>query len=207
LEDIEEFYKTGIRGKIPRKGISEETAKGTSTQSSSSTNSVTIEREGVIKSNDEYRMVNNTSFTTQHLRNTASKSHSSNAESGGITIGTSTETIDTTFTVSTADLQDPKSSTGDVTENKDDVRHVAGEKSEEMKVAEEKRDKMKVVEGEKSIQIKDTEGKPSEHKTEEVKYNKAKAAEQNNGDTKGENCIQEKVEEQDEAGAEERTRM
>jgi hypothetical protein len=195
LEDIEEFYKTGIRGKIPKRGNSEVAAKDTFTKFSSSSNCVTIGREGVSSNSDEDG-INNTLFTVQHSKNMISKPHYSNSLRGGINNATSTETIDTALTVSASDLQDPKSSTGDVTEKKDDVQQVE----------EEKCDEKKVVVGENFTGVTDSEGKSNELKTVEDKCNKARAVKQN-VDNKGENCIQEKAEVHSEADVEERTNM
>jgi len=179
LEEIEEFYKQGIRGKIPKKGITEEVSKESSINFSPSTSSATTEREGVSNSNDEDRMIINTLFTTQQPRTKARKSRSSNDISGGA-VGMSTETIDTTFTVSTVDLQEPKSTTGDVREKKDDVKQTAEETPKEVKVAEEERDTKKDVKG---SEIKDPEGTLSEHKSAEGK---------SDVDNEDKKCIQEK---------------
>lgn len=157
LEDIEEFYKKGIRGKIPRKEISERVAKESSKKFSPSTDSITTEREDGVGISD-------VEVTNQLFTNAARKLKSSNEVNGELMAGVSTETVDTTFTVSTFDLQDPKSSTEDVNEKKDDVQQVA--------------DKSKEAKGQKSSEIQDSsEGTSDKQTSVEVKV---ETAEQNN---------------------------
>jgi hypothetical protein len=206
LEDIEEFYKKGMRGKIPKKKQSiGETSKEPSINFSSSTSSVAIEKETGLNSSDEDRMIHNTLFTTQSFRNKASKSNSSNDISDGA--GTSTETVDTAFTASTADLHDPKSSTADVRKkSEDEIQQVAEETLEEPKLREEKCKKEKAAEEEISDEIKELERTSSESKAVEIKCDEAKATNENNAKN-GENCIKEKVDVHNEAEVEERTQM
>jgi hypothetical protein len=204
LEDIEEFYKKGMRGKIPKKKeIIGETSKEPSINFSPSTSSIVIEKENGFSGNDEERMINKTLFTTHSLRNNASKSYSSNYISDGA--GTSTETLDTTFTVSTADLHDPKSSTADVRrKGEDEIQQVTEETHEESKLREEKCKKENASEEEISYKIKELERTSNESKPVEVKS--GKATDENNA-KKDENSVKEKVDIHSEAEVEERTKM
>ncbi|XP_023724431.1 facilitated trehalose transporter Tret1-2 homolog isoform X2 [Cryptotermes secundus] len=201
LEDIEEFYKKGMRGKIPKKKqIIGETSKEPSINFSPSTSSVVIEKGNGVDSNDEDRMINNTLFKTQSLRNKASKSFSSNDVSNGA--GTSTETLDTAFTASTADLQDRMPSTADVSKKSEE----AEETREETKVREEKCKKEKAAEEEISDEIKELERTSSEPTTGEVRSGKNKVTDESNAKNV-ENYIKEKVDVHNEAEVEERTQM
>jgi hypothetical protein len=205
LEEIEEFYKKGMRGKIPKREIIDETSKEPSINFSPSTSSVIIEKENKVNSNDEDRMIDNTLFATQSLRDKTGKSHSVNDISG--VCGTSTETLDSAITASTVDLHDPKSSTGDVTKKRDDdIQQVAEEKPEETEVRDKKYKKEKTAEEEISNEIKELEGTSSESKAVDGKCSKDKTTKENNV-KEGEKCIKEKVDVHNEADVEERTQM
>lgn len=195
-----------MRGKIPKKKqIIGETSKEPAINFSPSTSSVVIEKGNGVDSNDEDRMINNTLFTTQSLRKKASKSCSSNDVSNGA--GTSTETLDTAFTASTADLHDPKPSTAGVRhKSEDECQEEAEETHEETKLREEKCKKEKAAEEEISDEIKEIERTSSESKAVEVRSGKPKATDENNAKN-GENCIKEKVDVHNEAQVEERTQM
>ncbi|KAJ4438370.1 hypothetical protein ANN_14312 [Periplaneta americana] len=108
LEDIEEFYKKGIRGKIPKRGEPEGASKESLNLSLQTIASARLETEDETRakssSNDEERMISNSLYSSQLSRNEVMrKSQSSNNAIGGL--DASTETLDTTFTASTVDLQ------------------------------------------------------------------------------------------------------
>jgi len=199
LEDIEEFYKNGFRGKIPKRVISKGLSKESSTNLNSSTNFVTVEKENEANISDEDRMINNTLFATQRLSNRPSKLYSSNDISSEI-VSTSTETLDTTVTASTADLQGQNLSTGDVREKDDVDTQVAEERPEEVKVGEKLDDKRE--EKEERYNKVESKSKSSASKAVEGKRN-----EENCGDKEGENHFQEKVDIHKEADVEDRTKM
>jgi hypothetical protein len=200
--DIEEFYKKGMRGKIPKmRTIIDETSKEPSINLSPSISSVVLEKESGVNSNDEDRVINKTVFTTQSLRNKASKSCSNHDISDGF--GTSTETLDTAIIASTSDLHDPKSSTADVrNKSENEIQQLPEETPEERKHKEEK-----AAEEEVSEEMKESEGTSSESKAVEVKCNKAKATDENNAKDGEIRCIEEKVDVHNEAEVEERTQM
>jgi hypothetical protein len=205
LEEIEEFYKKGMRGKIPKRAVADETSKEPSINFSASASSVIREKENEINGKDGDRVLNNMLLTTQSFRNNASKSYSSSDMSNGD--GRSTDTLDTAFTVSTVDLHDPNSSSGDIGERRtDEVHKMVGETSEEMKCREEKREKEQVAEEEISDILNESEGpSSSESKITEGKCSKRKATDEYEAKEDG-NCTKEKVEVHIE-DVEERTKM
>jgi hypothetical protein len=200
LEEIEEFYKKGMRGKIPKREVTDGKSKEPSINFSPSTSSVVIEKENEINTNDVDRVVNNKSLTAQSSRNTLSKLYSGNDERDGS--GRSTETLDTAFTASTADIHDPKSSAADV-RSVDEIQKAAEEEPEETKHKEE--ECKKVAEQEISDEVKECDEISKGPKAVEVKCSEAKTT--NEGvNTEGENCIKGKMGVHNE-DVEERTKM
>lgn len=195
LEDIEEFYKTGIRGKIPKRVPTKGTSQALPTNSTPSMNSLRTKNEKKETRDEDMRV-------------TKSKINCSNDISGGI-VGTSTETLHTTFTASVASLQDRESTTGGVTEMKgdSDIKHLSEKKLEETEKEKEKHDKMKIVEKEKSDTTAYIEGNSIECKEMGDQVKEAKSAVENNVDMESDMCIKEKVVIHTEGGVEERTSM
>jgi len=195
LEDIEEFYKTGIRGKIPKRAATKGTSQALPTNCTPSVNSLRA-----INEKNESR---NEDMTT-----TKTKINHSNDISGGIA-GTSTETLQTTFTASVASLQDRESATGDVAEMKvdGDVKHMSERKVEETEKGKEKHDKMERVEDEKSNTTTYDEGNTSERKAMGDQDKETESALADNVDTQSDKCIKEKVVTHNGKGADERTTM
>lgn len=202
LEEIEEFYRKGLRGKIPKREITDGKSKEPSINFSLSTSSVIIEKENEINGKDEDRVVNNISLTAQSPRNKTSKSYSSNDIRDGA--GRSTETLDTTFTGSTADIHDPKSSAADV-RSVDGIQKAAEKEPEETKHKEEECKKEKVADQEISDEVKKSEEISKGSKAEEGKCSEAKKTDEI-VDKEGENCIKGKMDVHNE-DVEERTKM
>lgn len=194
LEDIEEFYKTGIRGKIPKRASAGEASLGLPMKFTSSVNSVRAENDK--ETSDEDMRVNkpNTNY--------------SNDISGGI-VGKSTETLQTMLTASVASLQDRESTTGDATEMNIDreIKHLSERKLEEAEIGKEKNNEMKTVEKEKSITTIDVKGNTSEAKEMGDQSKEAKAVVENNVDVQSDVCVKENVVVHKEGGVEERTSM
>ena len=134
------------------------------------------------------------------------KRNYSNGISGGIA-GTSTETLQTTFTASVASLQDRESATGDVTEMRvdSDIKHMSEKKLEEKEEGKEKHDKMKILENEKSNTTAYVEGNSSECKAVGDQGKEAISALENNVDIESDKCIKEKVVIHNGGGVEDRT--
>lgn len=179
LEDIEEFYKTGIRGIIPKRASTEGTSRGLPINFTHSMNSVTAKNEN--KETSDKDMTVNKPDTIY-----------SNAISGGV-FGESRETLQTTLTASVASLQDRESTIGGVTEMNVDRE----KKLEEAEMGKEKYDKTKIAEKEKPRKSVDVEGTSSE----------SKEITENNFDTERDRSTKEKVVVHNEAGVEERTSM
>lgn len=138
------------------------------------------------------------------MKVTKLKRNCSNDISGGI-VGTSTETLQTTFTASVASLQDRESATGDVKEMRvdSDIKHMSEKKPEEKEEGKEKHDKMKIVENQKSNKTA-KEGNISECK---AMGDQGKEALENNVDIRSDKCIKEKVVIHNGGSVEERTSM
>jgi len=193
LEDIEEFYKTGIRGKIPKRSPTKETSQALPTNFTPSVNSIRDINEKKESRNEDMMV-------------TSPKINYSNDISGGI-VGTSTETLQTTFTASVASLQDRESATGDVTEMKvdSDIKHMSERKLEETEKVKEEHDNMKIVENEKPNTTACVEGNSSECKALRDQGKEDKSALENNVDIESDKCIKEKVVIHNGGGVEERT--
>jgi hypothetical protein len=190
LEDIEEFYKTGIRGKIPKRSPTKGTSQALPTNFTPSMNSIRAINEKTESKNEDMTVTN-------------PKINYSNGISGGIA-GTSTETLQTTFTASVASLEDRESATGDVIEMRvdSDIKNMSEKKLEETEEGKEKNDKMKILENEKSSKTAYVEGKSSERK---AMGDQGKEALENNVDIGSEKCIKEKVVIRNGGGVEDRT--
>jgi len=193
LEDIEEFYKTGIRGKIPKRSPTKGTSQALPTNFTPSMNSLRAINEKTENKNEDTTVTN-------------PKRNYSNGISGGIA-GTSTETLQTTFTASVASLQDRESATGDVTEMRvdSDIKHMSEKKLEEKEEGKEKHDKMKILENEKSNTTAYVEGNSSECKAVGDQGKEAISALENNVDIESDKCIKEKVVIHNGGGVEDRT--
>lgn len=141
------------------------------------------------------------------MKVTKLKRNNSNDISGGI-VGTSTETLQTTFTASVASLQDRESATGDVKKMRvdSDIKHMSEKNLEEKEEGKEKHDKMKIVENQKSNKTA-KEGNSSECKAMGNQGKEAKSALENNVDIESDKCIKEKVVIHNGGGVEERTIM
>jgi len=197
LEDIEEFYKTGIRGKIPKRAPTKGTSQALPTLPTNFTPSM-----------NSLRSINEkTESTNEAIKATKLKGNYSNDISGGI-VGTSTETLQTTFTASVASIQDRESATGDVKEMRvdSDIKHMSEKKLEEKEERKEEHDKMKIVENQKSNKTA-KEGNSSECKAMGNQGKEAKSALENNVDTESDKCSKEKVVMHNGGGVEERTSM
>lgn len=195
LEDIEEFYKTGIRGKIPKRAATKRTSQALPTNFTPSVNFLTATNEKKGSRNED-------------MMTTKPNINYGNDISGGI-VGTSTETLQTTFTASVASLQDRESTTGDVAKMKvdSDINHVSDRKLEETEKGKEKHDKMKRVEDEKSNTTAYVEGNSSECKAMGDQGKEAKSALADNVDTQSDKSVKEKVIIHNGGGVEERTSM
>lgn len=136
------------------------------------------------------------------------KRNYSNGMSGGI-VGTSTETLQTTFTASVASLQDRESATGDVKEMRvdSDIKHMSEKKLEETEEGKEKHDKMKILENKKSNTTTYVEGNSSECKAMGDQGKETVSALGNNVDIESDKCIKEKVVIHNGEGVEDRTSM
>jgi len=196
LEDIEEFYKTGIRGKIPKRAPTKGTSQALPTNFTPSMNSVRAINEKKTESKNE------------DMTATKPKRNYSNDISGGI-VGTSTETLQTTVTTSVASLQDRESATGDVTEMEvdSDIRHMSEKKPEETDEEKGKHGRMKIVENEKSNTTGYVERNSNECKAMGDQGKETKSALENNVDIESDKRIQEKVVIHKGGGVEERTSM
>lgn len=195
LEDIEEFYKTGIRGKIPKRAPTKGISQALPTNVTPSVNSLRA-----INENKESR--------NEDLMATKPKINYSNNISGGI-VGTSTETLQTTFTTSVASLQDRESATGEVAEMKvdSDIKNMSERKLEETEKGKQKHDKMQIVENEKPNTTAYVEGNSIECKAMGDQGKEAKSALENSVGIESDKCIKEKVVIHNGGGVEERTIM
>lgn len=195
LEDIEEFYKTGIRGKIPKRAPAKGTSQAIPTNLTSSMNSVRAINEKTESRNKDMTV-------------TKPKSNCSNDINGGI-VGTSTETLQTAFTASVASLQDRESADGDVTEMRvdSDIKHMSEKKLEETEEGKEKHGKTKILANEKSSTTAYVEENSSECKAEGDRGKEVKTALENNVDIENDKCVKEKVVIHNGGGLEDRTSM
>jgi hypothetical protein len=195
LEDIEEFYKKGIRGKIPKRAPRNGNLQELPKNFTPSMNSLRDKNENMGTKDEDMTV-------------TKSKINFSKDTNGGI-VGISTETLQTTFTASAASLQDRESTTGDVTEIKvdRDIQHLPEKKTEEAEKGTEKYDKIKSVENEKSNTTANVEGKSSEFKAMGDQVKEAKSAAENNVDIDSDTCVKENVVTHKGAGVDERTSM
>jgi hypothetical protein len=180
LEDIEEFYKTGIRGKIPKRTSAKEELQALPTNCKPM-NSLRDKNENMDTKNDDMTV-------------TKPKINYSKDINGEI-VGKSTETLQTTFTASVASLQDRESTTGNVTEMKvdSDIQDLSEKKTDETEKGTEKYDKIEIVENEKSNTTAYVEGKSSEFKAMGDQVKEVKSAVENNVGIESDPCTTENV--------------
>lgn len=195
LEDIEEFYKTGLRGKIPKRPSTERTSQALPIHFTPSMNYVRARNENKETAGKDTTIIKHNTNSIDDI-------------SGG-NCGRSTETLQTTFTASVASLQNSESTAGDVRETKIDssVRHLPGKEVVETEIVHEKYGKVERVEKEKSNKTVDVEGKPSELKAAGDQDKQTKVTIENNGNQECDTHVKEKGVSNSEGDVEERTNM